>query len=337
MTGISRRNFLGTGAATLAAGAAMAARPATAQGMDGTGSGEGPAEILSVVDAPWTSAKIIDTDKMAWEADKTWKRKLLYSNDISGSHLMLLYTPPGWRGGVLHYHLFHEWVYVMSGDLTNHDYSSVNQKVGYMKQFREGDWLDRPAFGLHADEPGRLPSQIGSFLIIMEEGTVTLSPDKSSPWYSEDYKKVREWTMPRIVDTIGDMPWSDEGSVDGLKVKRLADDPARGFRANLFWLPAGWKSGQSRDFARAYHYEEALEFNFVLVGDMKIQPYKNPKTKAEPIELGRYSLFQRGPKCIAGLVDGVVTEEGCIWLQVTYGNGREAKVSDHPIGEQIHV
>ena len=334
MVELSRRNFLGTGAAALAA---VAARTASGQGMDGQQQNDGPVEILSAVDAPWTAARVIHTDNMAWEHDMTWQRKLLYNNEVSGSHLMLLYVPPGWKGGILHYHLFHEWVYVMSGDLTNHDYSSINQKVGYMKQFREGDWLDRPAFGLHADEPGRLPSQIGSFLMIMEEGTVTLSPDKSSPWYSEDYKKVREWTMPRIVDTIGDMPWSDEGSVDGLKVKRLADDPARGFRANLFWMPAGWKSSQSREYARAYYYEEALEFNFVLVGDMKIQPYQNPKTKTEPIQLGRYSLFHRGPKCISGLMDGTVTQDGCIWLQVSYGNGREAKVSDHPIGQQIRV
>lgn len=334
MVELSRRNFLGTSAAALGA---VAARPAIGQGMDGQRSGDGPAEISSTANAPWTPAKVIHTDKMNWEHDMTWQRKLLYNNDVSGSHLMLLYIPPGWKGGILHYHLFHEWVYVMSGDLTNHDYSSVNQKVGYMKQFREGDWLDRPAFGLHADEPGRLPSQIGSFLMIMEEGTVTLSPDKTSPWYSEDYKKVREWTMPRIVDTIGDMHWSDEGSVDGLKVKRLADDPARGFRANLFWMPAGWESKQSRDYARGYYYEEALEFNFILVGDMKIQPYQNPKTKTEPIELNRYSFFQRGPKCIAGLVDGAVTQNGCIWLQVTYGNGKEAIVSDHPIGQQIRI
>lgn len=334
MVELSRRNFLGTGAAALTA---VATRSASDQGMDEQQSGESPAEILSATDGPWTPARVIDTDKMAWEHDMTWQRKLLYNNDVSGSHLMLLYTPPGWTGGILHYHLFHEWVYVISGDLTNHDYSSVNQKVGYMQQFRQGDWLDRPAFGLHADEPGRLPSQIGCFLMIMEEGKVTLSPDKSSPWYSEDYKKVREWTMPRIVDTIGDMPWSDDGSVDGLKVKRLADDPARGFRANLFWLPAGWKSDQANEYARAYYREEALEFNFVLVGGMKIQPYRNPKTKAEPIELNRYSLFERGPKCIAGLVDGTVTQAGCIWLQVIYGNGKEAIVSDHPIGEQIRI
>ena len=30
-------------------------------------------------------------------------------------------------------------------------------------------------------------------------------------------------------------------------------------------------------------------------------------------------------------------KQDCIWLQVTYGNGREAIVSDHPIGEQIRI
>ena len=87
MVELSRRNFLGTGAAALTA---VATRSAADQGMDEQQSGESPAEILSATDGPWTPARVIDTDKMAWEHDLTWQRKLLYNNDVSGSHLMLL-------------------------------------------------------------------------------------------------------------------------------------------------------------------------------------------------------------------------------------------------------
>ena len=76
------------------------------------------------------------------------------------------------------------------------------------------------------------------------------------------------------------------------------------------------------DFARPYYYKDALEMNFVLEGDLRIQTYEAPGDKAEAITLGKYFYCERGPMSIFGLADdGVVSERGCVWLQVTYAKG----------------
>lgn len=108
MNKFSRRGFLGASAATLAT-SAFVGRSSVALAEDAPSGGSVSGEILSMADAPWTSAKVLHTGKLPWIDDKTWAMKMLYENDISGAHLMLLDVPPGWTGGELHYHLFHEW------------------------------------------------------------------------------------------------------------------------------------------------------------------------------------------------------------------------------------
>ncbi|MBI3951318.1 MAG: hypothetical protein HY314_12785, partial [Acidobacteria bacterium] len=118
-------------------------------------------------------------------------------------------------------------------------------------------------------------------------------------------------------------------------IKHLVDDPTRGFRATLWWLEAGWTNAKLPQFARAYYYKQAYQFNFVLAGDLNIQTYQAPGEKAEKIALSKYFYVERAPMSIFGLADGVVTERGCVWLEVTYGKG--TSISNTPIEEPSYV
>ena len=68
---------------------------------------------------------------------------------------------------------------------------------------------------------------------------------------------------------------------------------------------------------------------------MRIQSYKTPGIKAEKITLGKYFYFERPPMSIFGLTDGLVSEKGCVWLEVTYGKG--TAINDTPIEDPIYL
>jgi hypothetical protein len=90
------------------------------------------------------------------------------------------------------------------------------------------------------------------------------------------------------------------------------------------------------DFARPYYYKQALEMNFVLNGDLRIQTYEAPGAKAEAITLGNQFYCERAPMSIFGLADdGVVSEAGCVWLEVTYAKG--AVIPNIPIEDKTFV
>jgi hypothetical protein len=309
-----------------------------------------PYEIRSSARSPWVPVRVLDTERMPWvvmpgadvEARKYQSsRKWLFEDKETKAHLVITYRHPGWPGAPVHYHTFHEWGYMLSGDTTNNESTHPNQYYGPLMRFREGYFLSRPAFSLHGGERGRqdfMRSQVGASWFFMEEGDVakeTFATEQgTSMTYNPDYKKVKQWTVPRIIDTLDKMPWQPEGAVPGLHIKRLVDDQSRGFRATLWWLEPGWKSAQSPQFARAYYYKQGYQFNFVVAGDLKIQTYKAPGEKAEQIALGKYFYVERAPLSIFGLADGVVTERGCVWLEATYGKG--CTVSTTPIEDPTY-
>ncbi len=66
----------------------------------------------------------------------------------TGDHLVIIWVPIGAPGGRNHYHTFHEWVYWLTGDFVNNEYTSPLQRIGDFQQFRKGVFLDRPAFSL---------------------------------------------------------------------------------------------------------------------------------------------------------------------------------------------
>ena len=156
----------------------------------------------------------------------------------------------------------------------------------------------------------------------MEEGGTTYYVIPDDPEYSGDqWKSVKQWTVPRIIDTLRDLPWEAYNKDPSVSVKRLVSDQVRGFRANLWLVPRGWKNEGNTDFGRPYYFRDAHQFNFVMNGDLKIQAYRSPKQRAESKVLGPYYYFERPPMSILGLADGVVSNEGCVWLEVTYAKG----------------
>jgi hypothetical protein len=336
----SRREFINSGIAVAGAVAGAAAvAPAMAQS-----SSEESHTTFSTAKSPHAPVKVIDTDAMPWPPSSFgglgWNVKRLYgSEERTGSHLTIIKVPIGGPGGTSHYHTFHEWAYWLTGDFVNNEYTDPYQRLGDFQQFREGIFLDRPPFSLHGGEPDRLDSQVGGTCLIMEEGGASVSVIPGNRGYSEDFKEVKQWSVPRIIDTIAEMPWEPDAehpSREGVWVKHLVDDQERGFRATMWRVTQGFEASMAADFARPYFYEQALQMNFVLNGDLRIQTYAAPGDKAEAITLGNQFYCERAPMSIFGLADdGVVSEAGCVWLEVTYAKG--AVIPNIPIEDKTFV
>ncbi len=303
-------------------------------------------ESRSSATAPYLPIRVLDTEKMPIPSPVGalgWGRKVLFENKKTGDQLTILYVPPGAPGAAVHYHTFHEWAYNIEGDFTNNESTSPDQHYGPLQRFREGNFLDRPPYSLHGGEKGRqefMASQVGAIILIMEEGevsggTFTVEPGQTGMKFNPDYRKIKTWTVPRIIDTIDKMPWEPHPTVPGLKVKHLVDDQGRGFRATMWFLPAKWDSSQSREFARPYYYKQAYQFNFVIAGDLKVQAYRAPGEKAESYGLAKYFYLERPPMSIFGLADGVVSQGGGVWLEVTYAKG--TSIPNIPIEDPTYL
>ena len=333
----ARRDFLQKTLGVLgltAASAAVAGRKNASGAARGCAATEPSFLMLTGATAPHVPLRIIDTETMPWpEPDKEygWKVKTLFRNEQTGDHLIMISVAIGATGGRIHYHNFHEWAYWLSGDFTNNEYTHPQQTLGDFQQFREGIFLDRPAFSLHGGEPHRLDSQVGGVCLIMEEGGETLYVLPDHPKYSDEWKTVKQWAIPRLIDTLAEMPWEPYLDAGGVLIKRLVADQVRGFRARMWRLPAGWNSTQAAEFSRPYYYKQAHQFNFVLNGDLRIQAFSSPGKQAQDVKLGRSFYFERPPMSIFGLADGKVSDEGCVWLEVTYGKG--TAISNIPIEE----
>ena len=219
--------------------------------------------------------------------------------------------------------------------------------MGPMQRFVEGNFLSRPPYSLHGGERGRMPwmgSQVGSTILIFEEGGVNagsftvdpavrnLPPGSASQGmkYNPDYKKIMNWSTPRILDTINKMVWQPVEGVPGLNVKHLIDDPSHGFRANLWFLQPG--AATPRQFQN-YYYKQAYELNFVINGDLAIQTYSAPNTRAQVIKLSRNFFVDRPPMSIFSLADSGATKGGAVWLQVIYARGLSWTDRPTPIEE----
>lgn len=286
----------------------------------------------------FTPMKVLDTSAMPWSPpinELGWKAKTLYSNKDTGDHLVIIWVPIGAPGGRNHYHTFHEWAYWLTGDFVNNEYTSPLQRIGDFQQFREGVFLDRPAYSLHGGEPGRLDSQVGGTCLIMEEGGKTMYVIPDDPNYSDEWKQVKQWTVPRIIDTISELPWEPYGGAKGIGIKRLVNDQVRGFRAVMWLLPAGWEATGDGQFGRAHYYKQAHQFNYILNGDLQLQCWASPEQKSEQVRLTKDFYFEKAPMAISGLADGMISETGCVWLQVTYARG--TSIPNIPIEDAVYI
>lgn len=342
MAAKSRRDFLKNSAI---AGGALATSVAMADstiavGQAPAGAADSSYEMFSTATAPYAPVRVVNWDKMPWDEKRApiSRSKRLFKDPDSNGSLAVLEFSVGVPGEYHHYHTFHEWAYNLSGDYTNNEGTIPAEDMGPLNRFREGAFMDRPPYSLHGGEKGReewMQSQVGASMIILTEGGHTYSPDPHASFYNPDWKNVKSWKPARIIDTIGALPWQPEGTVPGLHVKYLADDPTQGFRATLWWLEAGWNTSQVPEWARGYYYKQAQQFNFVIFGDLAIQAYKAPDEKAETYTLSKSHLFQRSPMSLFGLQEGVVTKWGCVWLEVTYSKG--CSVNDMPIEDKIKL
>ncbi|MEO0413065.1 MAG: hypothetical protein AAF221_14630 [Pseudomonadota bacterium] len=328
--GFSRRSFVGT-----AAGLAAAATSASAAA-DGHDAAAQTGEMLSKADGKWAPLRIVSPDDMDWKTGPKWDFKYLFQNEETGAHLILLSVPPGWEGGLNHYHDWHEWAYILSGDLTNDEFVSPHQHRGARFQFREGDFLSRPPRSLHGIEAGGLRSQIGCTLLIQEEGpsstTYGVNPDHET--YDERYKDVTRWNNPRLIDTIGDMRWDDMPGVPGVMVKYLMDNG--NFKARLHWAKPGFEGGSVPMLAAPSYIPSGRVFRYVLFGDMTVHAFAQPGAEPEAFAVTKGALIDQSPKAIMALPKGKATERGCVWLQVEYGDERGV-VSDKQIAMPIAV
>ena len=332
MKSLSRRHFIKLGAVMAGASATPALFVPVAKAVNES------YLTMTTATPPFTPIKVIDTPAMPWSPpfnERGWKAKTLYANKETGDHLVIIWVPIGAPGGRNHYHTFHEWAYWLTGDFVNNEYTSPLQRIGDFQQFREGIFLDRPAYSLHGGETGRLDSQVGGTCLIMEEGGKTIYVIPGDKDYSDEWKEIRQWAVPRIIDTLSDMPWEPYNNAKGISIKRLADDQTRGFRATMWLLPTGWKSTGTGQFSQAHYYKQAHQFNYILNGDLQLQCWASPEKKAAKIKLEKDFYFEKAPMAISGLADGVVTEAGCVWLQVTYAKG--TSIPNMPIEDAVYI
>lgn len=308
-------------------------------------------EQRSSAAAPFSSIRVLDVERMPIErgqyGNSGWGTRTLFTAADGDGTLRILYVPPGAEGAYNHYHEFHEWAYNIQGDFTNNESTTPNNVSGPLQRFREGNFLSRPPFSLHGGERGRMKhmaSQIGAVIMIMEEssvagGTFTVDPavqkDPSlAKNYNPNFKDIKYWSTPRIIDTLDKMPWQPVEGVPGLSAKYLIDDPSHGYRATMWYLAAG---AQTPDQLRPHYYKQAHQFNFVINGDLKIQAYSNATKKAETFQLDKHFFVERPPMSAFGVAPGVASNGGVVWLEVTYAKGTDWTTEPTPIEAPIYV
>lgn len=306
-------------------------------------------EFLSTASGSFESVRILDTDNMPIGSRKggSWGTKTLFEDPASEGHLQLVYIPPGAPGAYVHFHEFHEWAWIVSGDFTNNESTHPQQVLGPLQRFVAGDFLSRPPFSLHGGELGRqdfMASQIGSVILIMEEGPVeeqtwTVDPacfeknDKCRQFYT-GYEEVEHWSVPRIIDTLNDMPFQPVDGSPGLNTKYLVHDPLHGFRATMWYLEAG---AETPEQFLPHYYEQAHQFNFIINGDLTIQTFKDSETPAESFTVSQNYSLERPPMSVFGLAEDNATQGGAVWLEVTYAKGTAWTSEYTPIEEPNYV
>ncbi len=325
----TRRPLLGSGLAlslalTLAAPGPLSAQEAAASG-------------------PWAPLKVKDINAMEW--DDRWRMgnqgtsqgKLLYSNE-QGAFMLYVYFAPGWDAINVdpHYHHGHEWVYILEGDFPLYEFVSPLQKTGTLVSMRAGTWMSRPAYSIHGNRPEVMARQKvppGSVQLVFFEGGRTISLNPKRSMYSDEWKKVEQFTHAHFQHTASTdvMEWEESAELPGTSVKWLSEDLQGGFRSRLRYAPAGWQHSGAP--TRSY-FKKAQRFVYVLFGDLKVWTSEGPEDAGETIVLNKDYFVDQPPMSIWGWQDGPLSERGAMWLEVTYAEG--ARVGRGPI-EQATV
>jgi hypothetical protein len=288
----------------------------------------------------WNSLNIINVQSHPWdESPRFYSQTKTIFKGPNDSGLIYARFAPGWDmtppSDPLgpHYHPWHEWAYVLDGDFVIHEPVRPNQKSAMISHFMQGTWLDRPAYTLHGGswEVGGVRPQNACTLIIFEEGdgsVVTVGPKgdhikpdfpgvKPDP-YKPDWQSVQQFNHPWIVHSGKDLDWESDDEAPGRLIKWLSDDQSQGFRGRLVKIPPGWKAPED---SRKYYYKNATRFIYMLYGDVKIVSQEDPLSEGKVTNISKDYFVQQKPMSIWAYADGVVTELGAMWLEVTYAKG----------------
>ena len=308
----------------------------------------------ALADSEWAPLRIVDIPSMAWDTQPRFnaKSKSIPLGSQGGNFVYSAFSP-SWGtkasppGLPSHYHLWHEWVFVLKGDFVINEPVTPYQKNGAHYRYIEGTWLDRPAYTLHGGswETGGLRAQNPCTLIIFEEGdgsVINVSsngrhfkpdfPNSKPDPYDPDWQAVKQFNRPWIVDSATDLEWESDPNVAGRLIKWLSDNKTEGFRAQLIKIPPGWSAPDSS--SRSY-FREANQVIYMVYGDMKLWNFDNPEDPGEATTVSMEFFIHRPARSLLGYGPGAVSENGAVWLEVTYAKGLAA--GGGPIEEAVTI
>ncbi len=143
-------------------------------------------------------------------------------------------------------------------------------------------------------------------------------PDSKPNPYRPDWRAVKQFTRPWIVHSGNDLDWETDKRIAGRFVKWLSDDQAMGFRAQLIKIPPGWTPP---DGSQKTYFKNANRLRYMVHGSMKVWSFEAPDSRGTATRVMEDFFIYQPPRSIWGYGSGPVTEEGAIWLEVTYAQG----------------
>ena len=287
----------------------------------------------------WAELEIVDVAEQPWDASSPYGRiKTVFARE--SGNLKFIEIPPTWttglpaRGGPgneigAHYHDFSEWAYILGGDYVIYEPISPYQRNPIQHRWVEGTWLDRPPYSLHSGDwaTGGIRRQNPATLLLFAEGdtpNVFLdSEDRQPVLHAEpdpnvpDYRSI-SFESPLIVSSGSALEWEEDTQIEGRLVKWLSDDPEGGFRAQLVKVPPGWSHPEG---AHMSYFESAHRLRYILYGDLQISLHDDPDSEGEAMRLEETDFIYQPPRSLWAYDAGPVTENGAVWIEITYANG----------------
>ena len=292
----------------------------------------------------WRSLNVVDADTVDWDErfsmgkHRRSKGKVLYSNE-DGAALLYINFVPGWDAYLTnrHYHDFHEWGYVLEGNFMHYEFVSPAQTLGSLVRMRKGTWMSRPAYSIHANRADVMAWQKippASVHLAFSSGGETLSLDPESRRYKDTWKDVKHWTNPHIQHSAvpEEMEWETDRELPGVSIKWLSDDWQGGFRSVLRYAPPGWSHPGA---PQRVYFNKAQRFHYILYGDLKVGTAANPGAAGQHVVVNKDYFIDQPPKSIWGWPEGPLTENGAMWLEVTYAEG--TRVGNGPIEAPVRL
>ncbi len=298
--------------------------------------------VVSADAGTWPPLGILNVREFPWDNVGRFqsRSKTFFKTPADGGFIYSEFAPtwevrPPTYGLPSHYHLWHEWGYALKGDLVIQEPVSPYQTNGVLVRFTQGTWLDRPAYSLHGGtwETGGLRPQNPIHLLLFEEGdggVVTVGPNgdhfkpdfrSSRPEpYRPDWQAVKQFTRPWIVHSGTDLDWETDKEVAGRLVKWLSDDQVQGFRGRLIKIPPGWTAPEG---LQKTYFKTANRLRYMVYGSMNVWTFDGPDDPGKPVQVAEDYFIYQPPRSIWGYGSGPVTEQGAVWLEVTYSKGLE--------------